>query len=267
MMKGNGRGPSAAVPWNHAVDTSNTPNRLSRITTQWSLVFDAHQGPEAVASRAQQALVQRYCGAIYRYLLVSVGDPDTADDLSQEFALRLVRGDFRNADPGRGRFRDFVKTALCHLIVDHRRRQQHRRHEALGADSSELAATAVTLPSDEEFLARWREELLNRAWEALARQEQEAGQPYYTVLRFRAENPSVRSAEMARLLGPRVGKTLTDVGIRQTLHRAREKFAELLLAEVGHSLQTDAPDRLEQELIDLDLLAYCRTALDRHARK
>jgi RNA polymerase sigma factor (sigma-70 family) len=247
-------------------DTDN-PHHLSRISTQWSLVFQAHQGTAAAASQAQQELMQRYCGAIYRYLLAAVRDPDVADDLSQEFALRLIRGDFRRADPGHGRFRDFLKTALYHLIVDFQRRQSRRHCEALHPDTPEPVEGTPVLPSDQEFLARWREELLNRAWDALQLVEKETGQPFYTILRYRAENPEIRSAQMAQTLQGRLGKPLSDVSVRQTLHRAREKFADLLLDEVAHSLQTSEVDRIEQELIALDLLSYCRSSLDRFARR
>jgi RNA polymerase sigma-70 factor (ECF subfamily) len=237
------------------VDTKESPGQVGRVVKQWSLVFEAHQGPEAAANRAQQALALRYAGAIHRYLTDLVGDPHAADELGREFALRLVRGDLRRAGAGRERFRDLVKSVLYDLIIDHR-----RRHGA-------AAAGSVTLPSDEEFLQRWRGELLNRAWEALARQEHENGQPFYTVLRFRAEKPDVRSGEMARQLAPRLGKPMTDVAMRQTLHRARERFGELLLEEVAHSLQSDAAAELQQELTELKLLDYCRNALVHHARK
>jgi DNA-directed RNA polymerase specialized sigma24 family protein len=50
----------------------------------------------------------------------AVRNPDTAGDLAQEFALRFLRGAFRHADPGRGRFRDYMKTALIHLVNDYR---------------------------------------------------------------------------------------------------------------------------------------------------
>src|SRR5262245_48034421 len=92
---------------------------LSRLETIWTEVFLAHQGDGQQIPLAQQKLLHRYRGAIYRYLLASLRDPDAADEVSQEFALKLLKGEFKRADPGRGRFRDFVKTALYHLIVDY----------------------------------------------------------------------------------------------------------------------------------------------------
>jgi RNA polymerase sigma-70 factor (ECF subfamily) len=245
------------------MDASNLSQRLSRITTCWSLVFQAHQGPQDEVAVAQQALVQRYGRAIYRYLLGAVRDADAADDLSQEFVLRLVRGDFHRADPGRGRFRDFLKTALFHLVIDYQKSRLNSR-QPLPLDTAFPAAPDPGPVSEQEFLQRWRQELLDRTWEALAEIEKDSGQLFYTVLRFRAENVDLRSAQMAAQLSERLGKPLTDAGVRQSLHRAREKFADLLLQEVACSLQTPDRDRLEQELIDLDLLSYCRSALDRY---
>lgn len=248
------------------MDSGESPSHLSRISTCWSLVLRAHQGRPDAATLALHELLERYGGAAHRYLLGALRDPDAADDLMQEFALRLVRGDFKRADPERGRFRDFLKTSLFHLIVDYRQRRR-ARPSGLPEGLPEPAVSDPEPPSEQEFLARWREGLLQRAWEALAAIEQQTGQPFYTVLRFRAENVAVRSDQMAEQLRERLRRPLTGAGVRQTLHRAREKFADLLLAEVARSLETDDPGRVEQELIDLDLLSYCRSALDRFARK
>jgi RNA polymerase sigma-70 factor (ECF subfamily) len=240
-------------------------DRLSRIQTRWSLVIDAHQGQADAATRAQAALMQRYHGAIYRYILGAVRDANVADDLAQDFALRLVRGDFKKADPDRGRFRDFIKTAVYHLIVDYQRR---RREAQLSSGLPEPADEESTLTSDRAFLERWKQELIDRAWEGLAQVEQASGQPFNTLLRYRAEHPEVRSAQMAELLEEKLGKPMTEVAIRKALQRARERFADLLLEEVARSLQTDSREAVEQELMDLDLLSYCKPALDRFgARK
>ncbi|HEV3255750.1 MAG TPA: hypothetical protein VG013_02605, partial [Gemmataceae bacterium] len=183
------------------------------------------------------------------------------------FAFRVVRGDFKRADPGRGRFRDYVKTAVYHLIVDHQKRQRGRAQPLVEDPPEPAAASPDVAASDLAFLDRWREELLDRAWEGLQEVQQRTGQPFYTVLRFRAEHPQTPSAQMAEQLGAALGKPLTSAGVRQTLHRAREKFADLLLEEVARSLQSQDAERLEEELIDLGLLSYCRSALERHAGK
>src|SRR5207302_1174530 len=84
------------------------------------------------------------------------------------FALRFVRGDFKRADPSRGRFRAFLKTALYHLVIDYQRR---RRHLPLTPEAPEPAVEAASLhDADRDFLATWRAELLNRAWQDLAQE-------------------------------------------------------------------------------------------------
>src|SRR5205085_775759 len=155
---------------------------LSRISTIWTMLRQAHDGPADAATAAQQLLLQRYGGAVHRYLSAVVRDAHAADDLTQEFGLSLVKGAFHKADPQRGRFRDYVKTALFHLVADYHR-QQTGRLRFLAPESHELA----NLPSRDDDAGRrfdetWREELLARAWEALA----EAQPTYYAVLRFRA---------------------------------------------------------------------------------
>jgi RNA polymerase sigma-70 factor (ECF subfamily) len=242
--------------------------RLSRISTHWSLVFQAHQGEPTRIPEAQQELLQRYHGAIYRYLVRALRGPDAAEEVAQEFAYCLVRGDFRKANPAGGRFRDLVRTVAFHLIVNYQRR---RKKDAQVAPLSDQDAPQATLDlpfaeADAEFLRLWREELLDRAWESLAAVQGETNQPYYAVLRLRAEQPQLASEQMAEQLGLRLRKTFQAAGVRQVLHRAREKFADLLLEEVAHSLQGSTPELLEQELIDLGLLSYCQSALKRRNR-
>lgn len=245
------------------MDTPDYNQRLSQITTRWSMIFQAHGGRDSAVSAAQQALMQRYGGAVYRYLLASLRNADLADDLAQEFAYRFLRGDFRRADPQRGRFRDFVKTAILNLIVDHHRRQKGRP-QPLPAGELEPVTTAEGPDDfDRQFVESWCKELLTRSWEALAYLEQQTGQPFHTVLQFRADYPDLRSAQMAEGLSTSLGKPVSAEWVRQTLHRAREKFADFLLDEVEQSLPQPTQDELEQELSELGLLEYCQPALAR----
>jgi RNA polymerase sigma-70 factor (ECF subfamily) len=251
------------------MDEQTINSRLSRISTVWNMLADAHHAPDPECAAARLAFIQRYQRAAYRYLLGALGDADAADELFQEFALRFVRGAFRNADPERGRFRDYLKTSLCHLLADYRK-QQGRRHRPLASDFVEPVATSAD-PSeaDRQFVDGWREELLTRAWAALAEAERQGGQPYYSVLKFRSENPSCDSAEMARQLTDALHppRPLTATSVRKTLQRARARFADLLVDEVSDSLGDPGLDQIEEELIDLDLLSYCRSALIRRKMK
>ena len=233
--------------------------RLSRIQTAWTMVFQAHAGAEGDAAAAQNALMLRYGGAVYRYLLGALRDADAAADVAQEFALRFVRGDFRRADPERGRFRDYLKVSLGRLVADYFR-ERKRRPQAIAPDAPEPAAPdASAADFDREFLANWREELLERSWKALAA----ANPSYHTVLLFRIDHVGVGSAEMAEKLSERLGKPVNAAWVRKTLQRAHEKFTDLLLDEVTCSLGAPSPDALRDELEALDLLKYCRSGLER----
>ena len=68
----------------------------------------------------------------------ALGDEDAALALLQEFVLRFLRGDFRRADAGCGRFRDYLKAALIHLVTDYHR-EQRARPRPLPPDIAERA--------------------------------------------------------------------------------------------------------------------------------
>jgi RNA polymerase sigma-70 factor (ECF subfamily) len=246
------------------MDSVSLNQHLSQIQTLWTLVQQAHADTPDEVRAAQQRLLERYGGAVRRYLLGALRDEDAAAECFQEFAYRLVHGDMRGADPGRGRFRHFVKGVLFHLVADHHRKRQRLPYQQ-HSDTPEPAAEPSTADQDREFLASWRDEILARSWVALERDEKESGKPLYTVLRFKVDHADLPSARLAEELGAKLGKQLTAAGVRQTVHRARERFADLLLDEVVQSLDSPNAERLEGELIDLGLLEYCRPALERRS--
>jgi RNA polymerase sigma-70 factor (ECF subfamily) len=204
---------------------------LGRISTPWTLLRLAHADSEA-SGDAKRLLVQRYCGAVYRYLLGALRDEQAALELFQEFALRFLRGDFHRADAQAGRFRDYLRGALIHLVTDYHR-QRRAQPRPLPADIAERAVQpAEGLDSEVSFLQSWREELVNRAWKSL----QEANPIYHAVLVSHVENPDMSARRIAESLATRLQKPFSAGQVRVTLHRARAKFAELLLDEVAHSL-------------------------------
>jgi RNA polymerase sigma-70 factor (ECF subfamily) len=236
-------------------------SRLSQINTLWTLVSRANRREGTLVHDAQGRLLEQYGSAIRRYLIGALRDPEAADELYQEFAYRFLHGDLKGADAGRGRFRDFVKGVLFNLIAGYHKRKQ-RQPVQWSPGQPEPAQEPLSIAAeDEAFLASWRDELLERSWAALARFEQEHGQPYHTVLRFRAEHPDMPSPRLAEELGPILGKPVTAAWVRKVLERARKHFAGLLLDEIRQALEEPTDERLEQELIDLGLFEYCRPAL------
>ena len=67
---------------------------LSHISTMWTMLHQAHRGSADEAALARRVLMERYCGAVYRYLLSAVRDRNVADDLTQEFALRFIQSTY-----------------------------------------------------------------------------------------------------------------------------------------------------------------------------
>jgi DNA-directed RNA polymerase specialized sigma24 family protein len=245
------------------MNAPNSQEHLSQIITMWTLVRQAHATGDDASSQiasAQTALMNRYHGAVYRYLLGALKDKDAADELFQEFALRFLRGDYRNVNPERGRFRQFLKTCLYHLIVDH---QTRKSKQPLHLESHAEPAVHTTSIKEHEqsFVQSCRDDLLDYAWRALEDYQKTSNQPYYDVLRMRAENSDLRSQDLGVKLGEKWGKAFAAAATRQLLHRAREKFAEYLCEQVYMQIEHPTPEELVQELIDLGLWSYCKAVL------
>ena len=241
---------------------SDEESRLSRITTIWTMVREAHAEKEQVAKQANQALVgliDRYQGAVYRYLLGAARDEDVAAELFQEFALRIVRGRFSGADPSKGRFRDYLRTSLIRLVTDHHRQRQRKCGKHAELDPAQLPDVK---DQEASFNSSWRDELLQLTWNALSASEEASGTPYYSALRLRVDLPELRSADLADRLTEDLNwePAITASGYRKLVQRARDRFAELLVHELARSIQSNDDARIEEELIDLGLRQYCMDA-------
>ncbi len=244
------------------VEAVETDPRLSELSTQWTMLFQAHHGTPEQMTDALRVMMLRYEGAVHRYFLKAVGDPDAVRELDQEFALRFLKGKFLKYDPRLGRFRDYVKRAVRNLMMDYHRQKGKMRHLDTDFDQAVVADSAA-LEIDEQIIAAWRDELLDRAWNALEDLERRTGQPHHTILKYRARNPDLNSDEMARDLAPVLGKPLSGGALRNRLQHAREKWVGLLVDEVKASLRTPSREEVEEELAELRLLRYCKPVMAR----
>lgn len=249
-----------------AVNEVNEPNqdRLSQIQTLWSVVREAAACDHPDRQLAQKQMLEIYGPSINRYLMACLRESHAVDEVYQEFALKLARGDFAGVDPSRGRFRSFVKTILYRLVVDFHR--QKKRNQTADVDVAVVDPAgddeSTELASDEDFQRIWRDGLLNHAWQNLKQDQADRGHVYYCLLKNRVDQPDWSVEQVVESVRSETGKELSASSFRVTLHRARKRFADYLVEAVATSLP-HATDELEDELISLDLLRYCREALER----
>jgi RNA polymerase sigma-70 factor (ECF subfamily) len=237
-----------------SLESKNVESRLSAISTNWEDIIESRG--DSAGEQRNRVLI-RYSNCVYRYILQASKNADIADDLSQEFALRFVRGDYVNADPSKGRFRDYLRASLRNLITDHFRKN---RELALSNSAAERLpdnhVDQQLAELDRDFQQNWREQVLGLAWEGLRDSDAGRTSDYYTVLRFRSLNADANSKEMAEQLSIQLGKPVTAEWVRQKLSRARQKFASLLAIEVRQSLNINTEDAIREELTALGLSKY-----------
>jgi RNA polymerase sigma factor (sigma-70 family) len=226
--------------------------RLSNISTLWTLFRQAHDGAGEAAIAARNRLVERYSDAVYRYLLGALRDADAALELRQKFCLRFLQGAFRRADPAQGRFRDYAKTALRNLMNDDHR-EQKKRPGPLSSDSPAPPAPGPELDVECDLTECLRQELVTRAWNELAA-KYPIGQ---ALLQALERDPELRPSELAAELSARFNRSFSAGNLRQIRNRARARLANLILKEVLHSLEEPTEEELVEELRELRLLSYC----------
>ncbi len=230
-------------------------SRLDAIPTRWSLVQQAHGAP-LNATAARQALVLRYAKSIRRYVGGMVKSTEDADELAQDVVMRLMKGDFGGADPTRGRFRDLLKTATRNMVHNHWAKANRRK--TADADLDLVGKEE----DDPRWDAEWQANVLDHAWAALKESEKKTPtSPSYTLLKLRAEFPDATSDELAEKLGAKTKTAVRADACRQMLRRARLRFAEALVTEIGVGLADPSPARVAEELAALGLLGYVQDFL------
>lgn len=227
--------------------SSATPkSMLEQISTCWPMIHNPVQ------------FVMRYARAIHKYGAAIVRDPHEAEEVAQNFLVKVLDQGFCPENVSRGRFRDYLKAAVRYVAIGHLRK---RRPEQLS--ENDLASLAQESPeAEQEWQQQWRDCLLERVWQGLETfQSHKQGNIYYLVLRQFTTQPEESSAAHAERLSQSLRKPIRPDAFRQLLHRARRQFAILLIEEVRRTLQTPTAEAVELELIDLELMSYVRDFL------
>src|SRR5579871_1786508 len=175
--------------------------RLTEIPTSWTTISSAHT-PAAQRHAAMEELVGRYHDAVTRYIHLKVRDKHLADEVLQEFWTKLLTGKLAGADKSKGRFRDYLRTVLHRLIIDH-----FRTRKLQGLPPGDLLDPNIP---DEDYDRVWREAILKRALTRLETYELKTPKNRYaTVLALRKDNEGKSIEEIAQRLSDQIGMKVT----------------------------------------------------------
>src|SRR6478736_9648751 len=94
-------------------------------TTRWTLVIAAADPQRKEARSALGSLCEGYWYPLYAYIRRRGYPADQAQDLTQEFFMRVLEGRYLDrADPDKGRFRSFILTSLKFFVADEEDRRR-----------------------------------------------------------------------------------------------------------------------------------------------
>ena len=222
-------------------------------TTQWSVVLAAGQGTSEPSQAALETLCKAYWYPIYVYVRRRGYGADDAQDLTQEFFAQLIaKQHLRLADPNKGRFRSFLLATL-HFFWAREWTRAHRQRRG-----GQYQFVSLDLPSPEEryqfepadndtpersFQRQWALTVLKEAMNALAVECVDNGkEDLFREAKhlLSGDRDGVGYSAIAAHLCMREG------AVRVSVHRLRQRYGELLRAEIGKTVDSDA--EIDEEL-------------------
>jgi len=223
---------------------SSTAGELIRFeTTQWSLVSAA--GDEEERRDALAGLYRTYCSPVYSFVRRRGYSRQDAQDVTQDFFIHLVeKNAFSRADPNRGKFRTFLLGSLEFFLqtLSRRARAEKRGGRANIVFLDDETAEALYqladpgLTAQQVFDARWAGTLIEGAVTRLQTEMERAGkrQLFDQLLGFVVGAEDSSYFEVAQRTG------LTVAAIKAAIYRLRERYRELLRAEVARTVTSSA---------------------------
>jgi RNA polymerase sigma-70 factor (ECF subfamily) len=222
-------------------------------TTHWSVVLAAGQSGSEQQAAALEKLCRAYWYPLYAYVRRRGHGPEDAQDLTQEFFLRLIEKNWLNGvAPEGARFRSYMLTMVKGFLANAYDRAQAAKRgggrvivplDPQQAEERFSNEPATTETPESVFERRWALAVLE---EALHRLRAAAGaadkaRHFEHLNPFLSREPD--DGEYARL-AEQLGMSAGAVGV--AVHRLRQRYRETLRATVADTLAN--PDQVDEEL-------------------
>jgi RNA polymerase sigma factor (sigma-70 family) len=222
-------------------------------TTHWSVVLAAGQSGSEAQAAALEKLCRAYWYPLYAYVRRRGHGPDDAQDLTQEFFLKLIEKNWLGRVSSEGaKFRSYMLTMVKGFLANaHDRAQAAKRGGGqiivpLDVDEAEQRFShepATTETPEHVFERRWALAVLDEALKRLRTAAEVSGKrdQFQRLHPFLSREPEQGEYDrMAMELGMSAGA----VGV--AVHRLRQKYREALRETVADTL-TD-PSKVDEEL-------------------
>ena len=217
------------------------------------MVLSAGHSDTTHARAALEKLCRAYWYPLYAYVRRRGYSPDDAQDLTQEFFARLLKGNWlERADRQRGKFRSFLLASINHFLADEwDKARAQKRGGGVPAVPLQLDAAetryghepADTSTPEQNFERRWALALLEEVLRQLAAEYEREGRKEL----FAELNPCLvgeRAAQPYAEIAARLG--VSENTVKSTVHRLRQRYRQLLREEIAHTVF--GPAEVEEEL-------------------
>ncbi len=242
------------------VATSAAPTAEAEATrftiTRWSVVLRASRPGTPEAAEALEVLCRTYWYPVYAYVRSRGHRPEDAQDLVQEFFARLLQKNWlADIEPGAGKFRYFLLTAVKRFLLnDYDRRTAQKRgggRAVVSIDEAQAEGRYSQEPVTNEtperiFERRWALAVLDQALVDLRSELINSGKTREFALLGQFLSREAEPGEYAQI-ADQLGQSGSAVAV--AVHRLRQRYREVLRDCVANTMAE--PFQVDEEMRQL----------------